>query len=73
MFIDEQQSRSIYDFKQGVQQEHAFLERYVWSPRSCRFTSWTYEPLVKVDERGRMSDRRRCPFVVWPQRQEELT
>lgn len=66
MFIDEQQAQSLYDFKPGMRDDGALVERHVWSPRACRYTNWTYEPLVRCDERGRMSGRRRCPFVTRP-------
>lgn len=66
MFIDEQAFRSIYDLKPGAASEHWALERHVWSPRSCRFTHWTYEPLCRRDERGNIikGSRRRNPFIT---------
>lgn len=66
MFIDEQAFSSIYDLKAEAQDEHWAVERYVWSPKVCRFTNWTYEPLCRCDARGNIikGSRRRNPFIV---------
>lgn len=41
-------------------------EFIVWSPVSNRFTSWTFRPLCRCDEQGRIikGSRIRCPFVA---------
>lgn len=61
MFIDEQ----IAEFREvqaGFRDE--WVERLVWSPVSKRHCMWVFQPLVRVDERGRTirGSRRRNPF-----------
>ncbi len=65
MFLHEQQSASVYDYAPGFRSDPSLIERHVWSPVACRFTSWTYRPLVKTTAQGGMvrGSRQRCPFV----------
>lgn len=65
MFIEEQCINSVYELKPGLLGPGIYTydglwacERYVWSPRACRHTNWTYRPLI-VDNK-----RQRDPFVV---------
>lgn len=66
MFIEEQKTRSIYDLQPGFHSDPGHIERHVWSPVSCRFTSWRYSSLVRSTESGRIVPRSRvrCPFIV---------
>lgn len=65
LFIAEQQARSVYDYAPGYRSDPALVERHVWSPVSCRHTSWTYRPLVRHGRGGCIvpGSRIRCPFV----------
>lgn len=64
MFLDEQRARYLFQYRQDYHNEADILEKFVWSPLACRFTSWTYEQLVEFDHRGRVILRRRCPFIT---------
>lgn len=65
MFLKEQMLASIYELQPEFRSEPEPLEAYIWSPVSCRHTSWTYEPLCRCDERGNIvkGSRRRSPFI----------
>ena len=67
MFIEEQKSQSAYDYREPFMSDPEVIERHVWSPISCRFTSWTYRPLCRTNDRGDIikGSRQRCPFVIW--------
>jgi hypothetical protein len=44
MFIREQMISSIYDLREEYHSDPEMLDVYIWSPVSCRWTSWTFEP-----------------------------
>jgi len=67
MFIEEQKTASVYDYREPYRSDPDAIERHVWSPTSCRFTYWTYRPLCRTDERGNIikGSRQRDPFIIW--------
>ncbi len=67
MFIEEQKASSAYDYREPFRSDPDVTERHVWSPISCRFTSWTYRSLCRTNDRGDIikGSRQRCPFIIW--------
>ena len=66
MFLEEQKAH-YSDVRPEFRQD--FLEKHVWSPTACRFTSWTYLPLCKNTPSGKIvrGSRQRCPFILTEQ------
>jgi hypothetical protein len=44
MFIREQIGNTYRDFQYEIAMENEYLDIHVWSPISCRFTNWTFQP-----------------------------
>lgn len=65
MFIREQQSQ-YSELQPALRVEQQFIEAHVWSPVANRHTYWTFQPLCRCDERGRIikGSRVRNPFIV---------